>query len=183
MAGEFTTQDAVVLTALMPEAVIPAAVLAAPVVVPVWATKTLIEDRQLPGVPTVLTDAVLYPIDTIGSVMRTGASRFGGAVSFVTGLSSGVDNAVAQFQSQLAQDVSLVMNSKDRPIGIKPSGISFTFAPQAMTLDFHGVEQALSGNGPSGRGAGVWEVRYVDKVLTQGGNGDYSLYVQVQRVP
>ena len=55
--------------------------------------------------------------------------------------------------------------------------------PHIFTLTFENAEmEALAGNGPANLGPGVYPIRFEDKVTDDGGNGDYTLYVQVQGI-
>jgi hypothetical protein len=100
----------------------------------------------------------------------------------------------AQRQQQLAQRLgpmfanltaasSLVLNTKDRPIGLAGiEGGKLQFDPQILRLSFESAEQFIANKQTSNPSipAGIVEVRYQDTI--PGGNGDYSLYLQITRV-
>ena len=65
-----------------------------------------------------------------------------------------------------------------RPIGMEPAGDQFKFIPQVLVLTFDSAEYLSRTN--FGSGIGIVPVRYVDP---EGFGGDYTLYLQVERLP
>lgn len=78
---------------------------------------------------------------------------------------------------------SLLLNTKDRPIGMEGiAGGQVVFDPTIIRLSFETAEKfiATKENLNSDIPAGITSVRYVDTV--PGGNGDYTLYIEIRRV-
>lgn len=78
----------------------------------------------------------------------------------------------------------LLLNTKDRPIGMAGiQGGQVVFDPTILRLTFETAEKfiATKENPNSDIPAGITSVRYVDTV--PGGNGDYTLYLEIRRVP
>ena len=68
--------------------------------------------------------------------------------------------------------------AKDRPIGMRKEGGRYNFIPKVVTLTYEKAEW-LQNNNPSGKGNGILELRYIDDPKLA---GDYSFYIQVQRI-
>jgi hypothetical protein len=68
--------------------------------------------------------------------------------------------------------------SQKRPIGMEPAGDQFKFIPQVLVLTFDSAE--FMSRTDFGSGIGIVPVRYVDP---EGFGGDYTLYLQVERMP
>ena len=78
---------------------------------------------------------------------------------------------------------SLILNTKDRPIGLAGiDGGKLQFNPRIVRLSFESAEKFLASKQTSNPSipAGIIEVRYQDTI--PGGNGDYTLYLQITRV-
>jgi hypothetical protein len=95
---------------------------------------------------------------------------------------------LTQQYGSLLQDVtaaaSLLLNTKDRPIGMAGiEGGQVQFDPQIVRLSFESAEKFIAtkqGSDPNVP-AGIIPIRYQDTV--PGGNGDYTLYLQITRIP
>ena len=68
--------------------------------------------------------------------------------------------------------------SGNRPVGTTTAGSNLQYAPQVVILTTGTAEAVLAGK--AGSRPGVIEVRYHD---APGLNGDYSVYLQVERIP
>jgi len=96
----------------------------------------------------------------------------------------GASNYVNDFESNL----SLSFNVKDHPIGVRKDAQGRLYAPPSMlTLSFENAEsEALAGNGPVGKGPGIYAYTLTDQASDpgtgMGGDGIYTVYVQVERV-
>lgn len=90
----------------------------------------------------------------------------------------------ARTVTELGNDPRSVTNA-DRPIGMRenPSwgpGYFPELQPKELALTVSGVEAALANSSSfGGRGAGIIEVRYQDQEVWM---GDYTLYLQVERI-
>lgn len=65
-----------------------------------------------------------------------------------------------------------------RPIGMQRSGDGWVFTPASLVLTYDGADYISRTD--FGRGRGVVEVRYIDHQVLA---GDYSIYLQVERLP
>lgn len=74
---------------------------------------------------------------------------------------------------------SLMGDKKDRPIGMNSSGGDYSFTPQFIAFTYDSAEEALRSD-PVGRGPGVFEINYKDHPDLR---GDYTLYLQIERMP
>lgn len=90
-----------------------------------------------------------------------------------------VDGMVAVVNWLGAEIVKIVGESRDRPIGMVEYGGKYVFNPHVITLNYRTAEEAVRRVVPQ-RGAGIIELRFVD---AQRLAGDYSLYVQVEKLP
>jgi hypothetical protein len=98
-----------------------------------------------------------------------------------------VNTAFGTVFLSVVEQLGLTLNVKDRPIGLRKQGSILVSAPWILTLSFENIEgQALVGNGPDNLGPGVYAMEFRDDPLTfgdlGGGDGVYTLYVQVQRL-
>jgi len=114
------------------------------------------------------------------TIAANGAAIGGAAATLVSGPAAGAGVATAlqlalPAASRFLGDV--VGNASDRPIGAERAGEGWTFAPQAITLTYEIAENTIANN--SGRGRGIIPVHYKDSSDLR---GDYTLYVQVERI-
>jgi hypothetical protein len=126
---------------------------------------------------------VVTPLDSIAPIMAVNNAQLGindAMGSVVTSIADGVVAYVTDFE----QSLQLTLNVKDRPLGIRENGPGRTAAiPAILTLSVENAEsEALAGNGPANLGPGVFAIRFVDQVTKAGGNGIYTVYVQVERI-
>lgn len=76
-------------------------------------------------------------------------------------------------------DNSILGNAYDRPIGfVARDAYNYTFNPQILAFNYSTAEFALSNN--FGYGNGIIPIRYVDAPKFA---GDYTIYVQIEKVP
>lgn len=69
--------------------------------------------------------------------------------------------------------------AEDRPIGMKSDRGNDDFDPAWLTLSFEKAWRAAA-ESPTGKGKGIVEINYVDADRLA---GDYTLYVQIERLP
>ena len=88
-------------------------------------------------------------------------------------------NAEGELGSNVSLSRNVLGDPKDRPIGMLDAGSDgFRFAPLALRLGYEGASEIARTN--FGRGNGVVLLRYRDPDFLK---GDYTLYVQVERLP
>ena len=80
--------------------------------------------------------------------------------------------------AQMLGTISVAGNLADRPIGLKPGGLPFD--PAAIFLSFEEAEAIIAGTAEYSFEPGIIEINYKDQV--SGGNGDYTIFVEVQRI-
>jgi hypothetical protein len=124
-------------------------------------------------------------------VTRAAHPSFGAAFTIAP---ANIASVWLQRQQQLAQATgplfqnitaaaSLLLNTKDRPIGMAGiEGGKVQFDPTIIRLNFESAEKFVATKTSSEPNvpAGIIAVRYQDTV--PGGNGDYTLYLQITRV-
>lgn len=116
------------------------------------------------------------------------ASTYGAAPANLVSLVLARQRQLTQTYGTLFKNVtaaaSLLMNTKDRPIGMAGvEGGKVQFDPIIVRVSFESAEEFLAnrqGNDPN-IPVGIIPVRYVDTI--PGGNGDYTLYLEIKRVP
>lgn len=86
------------------------------------------------------------------------------------------------FASDVSMAASLIANTRSRPIGVSGiAGGKMLFDPVIVSLSFESAEDILVNKDPnSDVPAGIVAIRYQDSV--PGGDGDYTIYLQVTRV-
>ena len=164
-------------------ALVPLLVLSAPALVPTVAAAMVLDDLmpQLPVVPKVTTPLDgFYDAVGITAVQMAIPNALDAAKNAVL---MGASNYINDFESNL----SMTFNVKDHPIGVRrdPQGRLYGI-PSMLTLSFENAEsEALAGNGPAGKGPGIYAYTLTDQASDpsgMGGNGIYTVYVQVERV-
>ena len=161
-------------------AIVPLLALSAPALAPAVAAGILASkiSVRLPAVPRVST-----PLDSLSFYVAMNSASLGlnNALASVPNV---INQAVGQFFLNQLASWQLQLNTQDRPVGIRKDASGRIIAvPRILTLTFENAEmEALAGNGPSTAGVGVYPIKFVDAVADQGGNGAYTLYVQVQRI-
>ena len=85
------------------------------------------------------------------------------------------------FQTTIASAL-IASNTKDRPVGteITSSGTTY-FDPMLISLTYRMAEEAIAGRGDNVQQPGIIALNYKDNF--PGGIGNYTLYVEVKRVP
>lgn len=78
---------------------------------------------------------------------------------------------------QRGPDGGILGKAQDRPIGMVRKGNRYVFSPKVLALNYHTAAEVLKTN--FGLGRGVIEINYKDDPKLR---GDYSLYLQVQRI-
>ena len=174
----------VVAGAVLAPTVGPLLVLSAPALVPTVAYAMMV-DQLLPPLPVI--PKVSTPLDGLNDALGLTALQLAipnaldGAKNAVL---MGASNYITDFESNL----SLAFNAQDHPIGVRKDAQGRLFAiPSMLTLNFENAEsEALAGNGPAGRGPGIYAYTLTDQASDpatgMGGNGIYTVYVQVERV-
>jgi hypothetical protein len=107
--------------------------------------------------------------------------------SAIAWASTTVNTAFGTAFLSTVEQLGLTLNVKDRPIGLRKQGTTLMSPPWILTLSFENIEgHAMVGNGPADLGPGVYTMQFRDDPLTfgnvNGGDGVYTLYVQVQRL-
>lgn len=124
-------------------------------------SELLWEDLKRRGLSVNPVDLGMAAIDAVGALATAGVAKL----------------------SLLAQPV--MGQAQDRPIGTRRAGkdaqgrLTFTFAPQLISLDLEAAEKALEGSPQGGLPPGILAVRYEDDADLR---GDYTLYLQVDRI-
>ena len=93
---------------------------------------------------------------------------------------SSISSGLAEFYTTWAPTLEVLLNHRDRPIGVSAFNGQTRFAPRMLKLDFENVEGLLAAGALSSAGTGTFEVRYKDEVT--GGNGDYSIILRIERM-
>ena len=151
---------------------------------PDWALTAAIRAQAIGALSLLPRDAV--PADSVDDVLLREAARIRAELGDMGGpdalaLSRYAPDALQrllQLYAVWAPTLAALMNNADRPIGIYSGNGGQQFDAQLLRLDFTTAERIIAGahGGPPGE----LHVRYVDKVL--GANGDYTLFVRVERL-
>lgn len=172
-----------------------AGVVAAPVVVPLLALSApalvptvaigMAAGQVMPRFPVI--PKVETPLDKLSDQVGLTAANLAitnAATSAINDLPRTLALAAGNFITDQESFWAMTLNVKDRPLGVfRDAQQNLTAIPNLLTLNFENAEsQALAGNGPSGKGSGIYEYRLTDKLTEAGGNGIYVVYVQVQRI-
>lgn len=90
-------------------------------------------------------------------------------------------SAATAAATRLMSVISLAANNQDRPIGLTklPNGAN-TYDPPSLYLDFKGAERVIAGTATGSLEPGILKIEYKDAVV--GGNGDYTLFLEVRRI-
>jgi len=151
-----------------------------------WAVRAALKNNALPPRPLLRGGPVdmaqlRNAIQSAGTNIDDYLTRAGfRALGFdVSGLQDAATTITARLQNEWQATLLSLLNNRDRPIGLVASG-GTAFSPVMIPLSFDYVEQALAGNGPSGKGPGVIEIRYADTITS--GMGDYTLYLRIERL-
>lgn len=126
---------------------------------------------------------ILRPDSALLNMIYAGSLRLGGdrkkadAASMDSPLNYEVDRLIRNWLGATTQNV--IGESKDRPIGMKEKDGGYVFDPQVITLNYRTAEASLAPNAMP-LGPGVLELRYIDAPRLA---GDYTLYVQIEKIP
>lgn len=160
----------------------PLLLLSAPALVPttavILAAQSSTVNLRLPTMPKVAT-----PLDSFPPVMIHNALVLGTDDAMAAAITAVSDGVVA-FVTDIEQQLQLALNIKDRPLGIRSSGLGrMNAVPAIFTLNIENAEaEALTGNGPANLGPGIYAYRFEDLLTEEGGNGIYTVYLQVERI-
>ena len=94
--------------------------------------------------------------------------------------SDAIATGLTQFYNTWSPTLMLLLNHADRPIGLSMINGQTRLFPHIVKLDFESVEGLLAAGGLGTAGPGIIEVRYTDTIA--GGNGDYSIFLKVERL-
>lgn len=142
----------------------------------VMVIPTIWEWDDTPGLLDTLSGIpILRALDSATAILASGMLAGGGVQSardVGLGSAPGGETTVRR---------SLIGDKKDRPIGMEDSSNRsvYEFMPKLITFTYNLAEAALNSN-PVGRGAGVFEINYRDNNDLR---GDYTLYLQIERIP
>jgi len=163
---------------------VPLLVLSAPALVPTVAYAMVAAQvmPQLPVIPKVST-----PFDGLYDVLGVTTAQMA-LDNALDGAKSAVLMGASNYVNDFASNLGLAFNAQDHPIGVRKDAQGRLFAmPSMLTLNFENAEsEALAGNGPAGKGPGIYAYTLTDQASDpatgMGGNGIYTVYVQVERV-
>ncbi len=151
---------------------------------PDWALTAALRAQAVRAISLLPREGV--PADSVDDVLLREAARIrtelgdmgGPEAAAVSQYAPGAAQQLLKIYAAWAPTLAALMNNADRPIGIYSRDGAQQFDAQMIRLDFAGAERSLAGahGGPPGELA----VRYVDKVL--GANGDYTLFLRVERL-
>lgn len=122
-------------------------------------------------------DDKVNPINAVG-----GLANLLGVVAPITAMvpGTGLLSKAAVVATKIVIPIAQTVKDKgNRPIGLAPQGSQYQFAPQAVIITNAVAEMVLAGKAGA-RAPGVIEVRYRDPEELK---GDYSLFLQVERLP
>jgi hypothetical protein len=151
---------------------------------PDWALTAALRAQAMRAISLLPREGV--PADSVDDVLLREAARIraelgdmGGPEALaVSRYAPDALQRLLQLYAVWAPTFAALMNNADRPIGIYGGNGGQQFDAQLIRLDFATAERILAGahGGPPGE----VHVRYVDKVL--GANGDYTLFLRVERL-
>ena len=116
--------------------------------------------------------------DLIAAAPANIAAAAGQQAATVIRLLSGVPPVLAEVATFAASFGRGQAQSMNRPIGLRAPGDGYRFTAKALVLSVATAEGSLASN--AGKAPGVIEVRYSDATEL---SGDYTLYLQVERLP
>jgi hypothetical protein len=118
----------------------------------------------------------------VGLLGAKSAQLASGEVQRINGQLAQMHADANNFASDVSMATSLIANTRSRPIGVSGiAGGKMLFDPEIVSLSFESAEDILANKDPnSDVPAGIVAIRYQDSV--PGGDGDYTIYLQVSRV-
>jgi hypothetical protein len=156
--------------------------------VPAWAVAAAIKRSAFN--PMAIGDALLLAADRAEAVLAARVAQLQPVAPALAGAMASRGAALAGNIANLldgtSQLVGTSLNVRDRPIGVQPGpspSQPYRFVPQTLLLTFENVEARLAaGTGMDGTPPGFVAVRYTDGITALGGQGDYTIYLQVHRI-
>jgi len=110
----------------------------------------------------------------VGDVVKS----VGPIAAMIPGI-GGLSRALMNVTKPAAAFAANVKERGNRPVGLAPAGGKLSFTPSVVGLTTTTAELVIAGQGGA-RSPGVIEVRYTD---SEDLKGDYSLFLQVERLP
>ncbi len=144
----------------------------------VYIFPTVWEWDDTPGLLDQIADSGLFK--TFANPIQDFSQMFGIINSRPPGIRPAYEYVtVGGLGSDVVLNRNLFGDKKDRPIGMWNGEGGYRFMPQLLALSYQTAEAALASD-PVGRGRGIFEVNYRDDNNLR---GDYTLYLQVERIP
>ncbi len=154
--------------------------------IPGWALGAALETGTLVPLP-LLRIYNVHP-DTLAAIVSERTAQFesllqnlgGTLMSKPAPLTSAIRDGLFRFYNNWSPTLAVLLNNRDRPIGVTAASGQPTFVPQLIKLDFESIEGLLAAGALSSAGPGVFEVHYKDQIA--GGGGDYTIFLKVERM-
>ena len=150
-----------------------------------WAVQAAMTKGFQASIP--LISRYNIPSDTLAALAAQRSAAFGsfyqalGMMNLTSPFTGDIANGLTQFYNTWSPTLMLLLNHQDRPIGLSLSNGQARLYPHIVKLDFESVEGLLAAGALNSAGPGIIEVRYQDAIA--GGNGDYSIFLKVERLP
>ncbi|HSE51107.1 MAG TPA: hypothetical protein VLB00_02905, partial [Gemmatimonadales bacterium] len=154
-------------------------------VAPLWAVQAAMTKGFQASIPLITRYNI--PADTLAALAAQRSAAFGsfyqalGMMNLTSPFTGDIANGLTQFYNTWSPTLMLLLNHQDRPIGLSLSNGQARLFPHIVKLDFESVEGLLAAGALNSAGPGIIEVRYRDGIV--GGDGDYSIYLKVERLP
>ena len=158
---------------------------------PDWAIRAGIRGHAIRALSLLPREGI--PADSVDEALLAEATRIRSELGDMGGpealaasqYSPTVQQRLLQLYSKWAPALAALMNNADRPIGIHGESGAQRFDAQMIRLDFSTAERVIAGL--HGGGPGVLSVRYSDRLFNEEtqmlvNNGDYTLFLRVDRV-
>ena len=153
-------------------------------VAPLWAVQAAMTKGFQASIPLI----TRYNIrsDTLEALAAQRSAAFGsfyqalGTMNLTSPFTNDIASGLTQFYNTWSPTLMLLLNHNDRPIGLSSTGGQTRLIPTILKLDFESVEGLLAAGSLNPAGPGIIEVRYRDEIV--GGNGDYSIFLKVERL-
>jgi len=153
-------------------------------VAPLWAVQAAMTRGFQASIPLITRYNI--PSDTLAALAAQRSAAFGsfyqalGMMNLTSPFTGDIANGLTQFYNTWSPTLMLLLNHQDRPIGLSLLGGQTRLYPHIVKLDFETVEGLLAAGGLGTAGPGIIEVRYTDTIAA--GNGDYSIFLKVERL-
>ena len=154
-------------------------------VAPLWAVQAAMTKGFQTSIPLITRYNI--PADTLAILAAQRSAAFGsfyqalGTMNLTSPFTDDLANGLTQFYNTWSPTLMLLLNHQDRPIGLSLINGQARLFPHIVKLDFESVEGLLAAGALNSAGPGIIEVRYQDALA--GGNGDYSIFLKVERLP